>query len=52
MSDTRDIGKHELKNYERYECIECGHKEFGLCKVGDSIFPDVICIKCGCIHQR
>ena len=49
---TNKSGLEELKTYKRYKCIECHSKEFGLCKTSDCIFPDVICIKCGCIFQK
>ena len=48
---SKKIGKEELRTYPRYACMSCGNKTFGLCKTNDSMFPDIICIKCGGIRQ-
>lgn len=53
MTDKLDItssfdGREHLKNgYDYYVCTKCGFHGFILFDTSDSIFPDIICGRCG-----
>lgn len=47
-----DYRKFLLDGYDYFICTKCGHGTFILVKTEDSIFPDIICTKCGNIYQE
>ncbi len=49
--ETRDFRISAMKNHDLFICERCGKGAFMLTKTIDSIFPDVICLNCGDIHQ-